>query len=158
MEHLLMSAAAWIGAVAVYLVVASVIGLIPATLARSKGRSFSTWWAISVLLAGIFAVIPVALLPVRRCQACQEVVRPTATRCPHCQAEITTPISVASAAPPDLKLLFGLVVVLVAVAVAAVVIVAFGSNMSTTGATVLTAASVLVFATVLVIAREATFR
>lgn len=67
-----------------YLVGASLIGLIPATLARAKGRSFAAWWGVSFLLLGIFAIIPVALLSTHRCPSCREVVNPSARVCWRC--------------------------------------------------------------------------
>lgn len=70
--------------VAGYLLAASLIGLIPATLARSKGRSFAAWWAVSVVALGIFTVIPVMMLRTHRCPECREVVSPGARVCWRC--------------------------------------------------------------------------
>lgn len=91
-----MQTIAWVAAA---LIVVSVVALIPATLARSKGRSFSAWWLASVLMLGIFAVIPVALLPTYRCRDCREVINPTARVCPHCKAAVPPRLRPAVATP-----------------------------------------------------------
>jgi hypothetical protein len=41
-------------------VVAAVLGLIPAAIARSKGRDFGTWWIFGALL--FIVALPAALL------------------------------------------------------------------------------------------------
>lgn len=83
--------------IAGYLIVASLISFIPATLARSKGYSFANWWLISMLTVGIFAIIIVAFLPTRHCPQCHEVIHPQATVCRHCGYAL--PAAAASLTP-----------------------------------------------------------
>jgi hypothetical protein len=71
------------------LALAALLGLIPAVVAQRKGRSFLGWWIFGFLM--LIVALPAAFL-VRdtrpRCSRCAEPVRPDASRCPHCQAEI----------------------------------------------------------------------
>jgi hypothetical protein len=76
---------------------AVVLGLIPATIAALKGRSFVPWWLYG---AALFAIAtPHAILTHRnmagvdgrkaaegygRCPACAEMVRKEAKRCRYC--------------------------------------------------------------------------
>lgn len=70
-------------------VLAVLLGFIPAFIASRKGHSFFWWWLFGAL---VFVVtLPLALLTkdVRaRCPECAEPVQKIAVRCPHCHAEI----------------------------------------------------------------------
>ena len=71
------------------LILAAILGLIPAVIAARKGQSFIAFWIFGALL--LIVALPVALLMKDRrpkCPECAEVVQPEAKRCPHCQAEI----------------------------------------------------------------------
>jgi hypothetical protein len=71
------------------LVIAALIGLLPAWIASRKGHSFVTWWIFGALL--FIVALPMAIFAKdkrARCPECAEIVRPEATRCPHCQASI----------------------------------------------------------------------
>lgn len=63
---------------------AMVLGLIPAMIAKLKGRSFFIWWVYGSLLF-IFA-LPHAIFAKRlkQCSACKEHAQIDATLCPHC--------------------------------------------------------------------------
>ncbi|HCC8021689.1 TPA: zinc ribbon domain-containing protein [Klebsiella pneumoniae] len=85
-----------------FLVVAALLGLIPAFIAQSKGRSFGGWWLYGFLLF-IVAIIHVLFVPslnssvaavadsqgpMRDCPYCAEPVKYQATKCKHCGSEI----------------------------------------------------------------------
>jgi hypothetical protein len=84
------------------LVIAALLGLIPAFIAQSKGRSFGAWWLYGFLLF-IVAIIHVLFVtqrntvgtvasdstgPMRDCPYCAEPVKYQATKCKHCGSEI----------------------------------------------------------------------
>ena len=85
-----------------FLVIAALLGLIPAFIAQSKGRSFGAWWLYGFLLF-IVAIIHVLFVtprntvgtvasdstgPMRDCPYCAEPVKYQATKCKHCGSEI----------------------------------------------------------------------
>ncbi|HHL6676464.1 TPA: zinc ribbon domain-containing protein [Klebsiella quasipneumoniae] len=85
-----------------FLVIAALLGLIPAFIAQSKGRSFGGWWLYGFLLF-IVAIIHVLFVPslnssvaavadsqgpMRNCPYCAEPVKYQATKCKHCGSEI----------------------------------------------------------------------
>ena len=84
------------------LVIAALLGLIPAFIAQSKGRSFGGWWLYGFLLF-IIAIIHVLFVKprntvgtvasdsiglMRDCPYCAEPVKYQATKCKHCGSEI----------------------------------------------------------------------
>ena len=74
-----------------------VAALIPAAIARHKGRSFATYYVFGLALW--IVAVPYTLFMHdrrRRCAYCAEVVQPAAVVCPHCQSAIGT-------APPALQ-------------------------------------------------------
>ena len=82
------------------LLVAAVLGLIPATIASRKGRSFGGWWIYGTLLF-IVALIHSLVIrsdwgdvrPPRRevtCPACGKANEEKATYCRHCGAALTS--------------------------------------------------------------------
>jgi len=87
-----------------FLVIAALLGLIPAFIAQSKGRSFGGWWLYGFLLF-IVAIIHVLIVPSRNasmgivndsvgptrdCPYCAEPVKYQATKCKHCGSEIAS--------------------------------------------------------------------
>lgn len=91
-----------------FLLIAVIIGLLPAAIASSKGRSFVVWWIYGALLW--IVATPHALMlranqtiidqakaaeGYKRCPACAEMVRAEASICKHCN----TPLEPAGAAP-----------------------------------------------------------
>ena len=84
------------------LVVAVVIGLIPAFIARGKGHSFLLWWLLGAAMFVVF--LPFSLMLKRKlppnmapCPACKGHVSIQATVCPHCGHPLRTQIPTAQA-------------------------------------------------------------
>jgi len=85
------------------LVIAALIGLIPATIAYRKGRSFFAWWLFGGAL--FIVALPAAILlrpdiaelerrqleqgTVKRCPYCKELVKSEARVCKHCGRDLT---------------------------------------------------------------------
>jgi len=77
------------------------LGLIPASIARSKGRSFGVWWFYGALL--FIVALPHALIMsadkktleekqlsegMKKCPHCAELVKQEATVCRFCNREL----------------------------------------------------------------------
>jgi len=68
-------------------ILAMLLGLIPATIAKLKGRSFFIWWIYGSLLF-IFALPHVLFAKkLKQCPACKEHAQIDATICPHCRTQ-----------------------------------------------------------------------
>jgi hypothetical protein len=63
------------------------LGLIPAFIARRRGRSFKKWWIFGALLFPI--AFPFSLFlknkNKQQCNFCKEYIHPDAVVCPHCR-------------------------------------------------------------------------
>jgi hypothetical protein len=75
-------------------ILAPLLGLIPASIASSKGREFLPWWLYGWAL--FIAALPHALMmqpagKKRRCEHCAETIRVEAKVCPHCQKDVAAP-------------------------------------------------------------------
>ena len=83
------------------LIVALLIGLIPATIAKGKGRSFGLWWFYGTAL--FIIALPHSLIMkanneaierqqlsegMKKCQHCAELVKPDARVCRYCGRDI----------------------------------------------------------------------
>lgn len=84
-----------------WIALALLLGLIPATVAASKGHNFILWWIYGALMFA--GALPHAVLAPRdvealdrrkaregygRCPACAEMVRKRAQRCRYCQESL----------------------------------------------------------------------
>ena len=68
-------------------VLAIMLGIIPAIIAKFKGRSFFIWWVYGSLIF-IIALPHSIFAPVlKRCPQCKESAMRDASICPHCQSE-----------------------------------------------------------------------
>ena len=84
-----------------YLLTGILLGLIPAMIARSKGRNFLTWWVYGALLS--IVALPHALLltaeikqieqqqlaqGLKKCPFCAEMIKPDALVCRYCSRDL----------------------------------------------------------------------
>ena len=83
------------------IIIAALIGLIPATIAQGKGKSFFLWWIYG---AAIFIVaLPHALIMrvdyraiednqlssgMKKCPSCAEMIKQDAKVCKHCGRDV----------------------------------------------------------------------
>lgn len=85
-----------------FFLVAAVLGIIPALIAQSKGRSFIAWWLYGFLLFIIALVHSLVIKKdakvaeqemiadgMRKCPFCAEMVRKEAVKCKHCGSDLT---------------------------------------------------------------------
>lgn len=87
------------------LVVCVLIGLIPATIASGKGRSFVGWWIYGALL--FIVALPHALIakPAEgagsvRCPHCAELIKEEALVCRHCGRDVVVETTPGWVGPP----------------------------------------------------------
>ncbi|UJD90118.1 zinc ribbon domain-containing protein [Rahnella aquatilis] len=119
------------------LIIAAVLGLIPAFIAQSKGRSFGAWWLYGFLLF-IVAIIHVLIIPslhnpsvksseLRECPFCAEPIKRQASKCKHCGSEVSPLPSLVEIHGDGTKISWKRVGVLVlSIAVTLVIIRLFG--------------------------------
>lgn len=84
------------------LIIAALIGLVPAVIAKGKGRSFGLWWFYGGAL--FIVALPHALIMkanneaierqqladgMKKCRHCAELVKPDAVVCRYCGRDIS---------------------------------------------------------------------
>lgn len=83
-----------VGLIMVLIMGALLLGLIPALIARGKGRDFATWWTYGaalfiVALPHAFLIAPDrAALGQRKCPFCAEYVKRAARVCRYCGRDL----------------------------------------------------------------------
>jgi len=71
-----------------YIIVWVICGILAAEIAKSKGRSWTSWF-VSGILFGPLSIIVILLLGRRDvCPYCRGTVHPLAILCPHCRSEL----------------------------------------------------------------------
>jgi hypothetical protein len=78
-------------------IIALLLGLIPAYIASAKGRNFLLWWFYGTVLFAFAIIHAIAIRPAERnlfhygmryCPHCRKAIRVDATSCNFCEKEV----------------------------------------------------------------------
>ena len=75
------------------LIVACILGLIPAFIAKTKGRSFGLWYVygVALFIVALIHSIYISKKPPKNyieCPFCKEYIKKDASICPHCRQKL----------------------------------------------------------------------
>lgn len=87
-----------------FLIIAALLGLIPAAIADRKGRNFFLWWLYGCAIFIVAVIHALVLKPtqavrdydakldgLRKCDSCAEFIRPDARVCRFCGRDAVAP-------------------------------------------------------------------
>lgn len=78
-------------------IIALLLGMIPAYIASAKGRNFLLWWMYGTFLFAFAIIHAIAIRPAERnlihygmryCPHCRKPIKLDDTSCPYCSAEV----------------------------------------------------------------------
>lgn len=72
------------------LLLSAIFGLIPATIAYYRNRSFFLWWFFGWLFPIIAIIVVLIMKPLKICPQCSEKVKKAAVVCKHCGNQLPT--------------------------------------------------------------------
>jgi hypothetical protein len=93
------------------LVVAALLGLIPAAIAQPKGRSFGLWWLYGFLLFIVALIHSLMLDEAKPCPQCAEIIKHKAKVCRFCGSPVETDEAKRRTSPLALVVLILMVIV-----------------------------------------------